>query len=93
MYKLTNKIANQTYNVILVSDKNGEYRTSFPSVDGNADYERYKIWLAAGNTPEPADVPVIVESKFKGQKPKDLTPDERNEILFGLLLDKNGNIK
>jgi len=33
------------------------------------------------------------DSKYKGRKPKDLTPDGRNEILFGHLLDENGNIK
>ena len=38
-------------------------------------------------------VPIEPVRKYKGQKPKDLTPDERNEILFGHLLDDNGNIK
>lgn len=37
--------------------------------------------------------PTPTASKLKGKKPKDLTPDERNEILFGHLLDDNGNIK
>lgn len=30
---------------------------SFPSKDGNADYEEFKRWRALGNTPEPADPP------------------------------------
>jgi len=40
-----------------------------------------------------AHAPTPTVSKFKGKKPKDLKPDERNEILFGHLLDENGNIK
>lgn len=27
----------------------------FPMADGNKDYEQYKVWLAEGNEPEPAD--------------------------------------
>ena len=29
--------------------------TSIPFANGNASYEEYKEWLAAGNTPEAAD--------------------------------------
>lgn len=28
---------------------------SIPMVDGNSDYEKYKEWLAAGNTPLPVN--------------------------------------
>lgn len=29
-----------------------------PMCDGNADYEAYRAWVSAGNTPLPADVPL-----------------------------------
>lgn len=32
-----------------------------PLVDGNADYAEYKNWLAAGNTPLPADPAPVIE--------------------------------
>ena len=82
-YKLTN-----VGSIIRTKDN-----VSFPLVNTNSDYQDYLKWKLEGNTPDPADAPVIVESKFKGKKPKDLTPDERNEILFGHLLDENGSIK
>ena len=32
-----------------------EDNTIIPFADGNTDYQEYKDWLAAGNTPEEAD--------------------------------------
>ena len=32
-----------------------EDNTIIPFADGNTDYQEYKAWLAAGNTPEEAD--------------------------------------
>lgn len=45
MYKLTDS----SY-IIRLSDN-----ASIPMVDGNYDYKDYLAWLAAGNTPQPAD--------------------------------------
>lgn len=30
-------------------------KACIPFAEGNRDYEAYKAWLAAGNTPDPAD--------------------------------------
>ena len=45
MYKLTK------YNSVVRQPDNA----CIPFADGNSDYEQYKLWLAAGNTPLPAD--------------------------------------
>jgi len=52
MYKLPALLSYQTEhtNVIRLSDG-----ASIPFADGNMDYEEYKLWLAEGNTPLPAD--------------------------------------
>jgi len=49
MYKLTNGNT-----VIRTADG-----ASIPMAEGNTDYRNYQVWLAAGNTPDPADpIPV-----------------------------------
>lgn len=47
MYKLTN-----SPNIIRTTDC-----ASIPSDPNNTDYAAYVVWVAAGHTPEPADVP------------------------------------
>lgn len=51
MYKLTqsNCIMRMTDNALIPADA------------GNADWQKYQQWLAAGNTPLPADVPQVAE--------------------------------
>lgn len=36
-----------------------------PTVQGNSDYRDYLIWVAAGNTPTPADPPPVVTDLAK----------------------------
>jgi len=52
MYKLTqiNKLNNEVETVIYLLNN-----TFIPFAPGNTDYQKYLEWLAAGNTPEPAD--------------------------------------
>ena len=38
-----------------IETMDGNYRLVFLMVDGNSQYEEYKKWVAAGNTPEAAD--------------------------------------
>jgi len=41
-----------------IKKDNGDGSVSFiPVASGNADYEEYLRWIAAGNTPDPADAP------------------------------------
>ena len=88
MYKLTDN-TKQADEQIVVKLSDG---VSIPHTDKN-HYPVYLDWLADGNTPEPADEPVVVESKFAGKRPSELTDSEKDEILFSGLLNKNGEIK
>tara|TARA_B100000282_G_scaffold9405_1_gene6708 strand:+ start:3088 stop:3273 length:186 start_codon:yes stop_codon:yes gene_type:complete len=38
-----------------IETMDGDYRIVFLPVDGNAQYEEYKKWIAEGNTAEAAD--------------------------------------
>ena len=88
MYKLTDNTKSKTeQTVIRLSDG-----ASIPHTDKNY-FPVYLDWLADGNTPGPADEPVVVESKFTGKRPSELTDSEKDEILFSGLLNKNGEIK
>ena len=50
MYKLHKDLNGVIYVIERMSDK-----VYIPFADGNTDYEEYKLWLEAGNTPLPAE--------------------------------------
>jgi len=52
MYKLLKNQSGQVDSVLLI-----EQKTSIPFDPANSDYQAYLKWLAAGNTPQPADEP------------------------------------
>ena len=39
----------------IIRDNGNNSYTSFPVDELNTDYQKYLEWVAAGNTPEPAD--------------------------------------
>jgi hypothetical protein len=49
MYKLLNTISGEQYIIRL------EDNAQIPKDEDNRDYQQYQLWLAAGNTPLPAD--------------------------------------
>ena len=51
MYKLIKNLMTDEINVVLRIDDT----TYIPFNVDNTDYQKYLEWLAAGNTPEPAD--------------------------------------
>jgi hypothetical protein len=54
MYKLLkNARTNEVFGAL--KENNDGTCTSFPFVLDNTDYQEYLKWVAAGNTPEPAD--------------------------------------
>jgi len=58
-----------------------------PFVDDNRDYVIYKEWLAAGNTPEPAEMQVIY-NRYTGKDKFDLfTPEEQRAIAGAAMMD------
>lgn len=43
-----------------------------PFADGNSDYEAYKLWLAAGNTPDSTvQAPPTIQDQIQALKPTD----------------------
>jgi hypothetical protein len=55
MYKLIkNKL---TGNVENIETNNAQFKILIPFNPDNTDYQQYLEWVAAGNTPEPADTP------------------------------------
>ena len=40
---------------IIQKFEDGVFKWSIPFSEGNTDYQEYKSWVAAGNTPEAAD--------------------------------------
>lgn len=56
MYKLINEVLNPDGTVAIPAMIKRTTDSSFiPKSEGNMDYQAYLEWLAAGNTPEPAD--------------------------------------
>ena len=52
MYKLLKNLQGEISSVLRVADN-----ACIPFAPDNTDYQKYLEWVAAGNTPEPADEP------------------------------------
>ena len=50
MYKLLKNLQGEISSVLRVADN-----ACIPFAPDNTDYQKYLEWVAAGNTPEPAD--------------------------------------
>ena len=50
MYKLIKNLQGEISSVLRVADN-----ACIPFAPDNTDYQKYLEWVAAGNTPEPAD--------------------------------------
>lgn len=62
---------------------------NIPADPGNRDWREYQQWLAAGNTPDPADPPPAPEpSAAKAER--QLTSDSTLAALVAVLADKFG---
>jgi len=68
-YKLTN-----TNSIIRTSDS-----ASIPPVESNRDYADYLAWLAAGNTPDPAD-PVDHMGNLRAQRDAKLAASDWTQV-------------
>jgi hypothetical protein len=52
MYKLTKQVNGVVKTIFWIADG---IHMSIPCDPDNTDYQKYLEWVAAGNTPEPAD--------------------------------------
>ena len=53
IYKLVKDPSSNTENVVMVTIDGVQW--SIPFDDDNTQYQQYKVWLEAGNTPEASD--------------------------------------
>ena len=60
-------------------------KACIPMADGNRHYEEYKAWLAQGNTPDPADPPVVLGDN--GQSEVALKAEIKQNIERGEFAD------
>ena len=51
IYKLVNNLGYESVSLF----KGSDFIMNIPFIPDNTDYQEYLKWVAAGNTPEPAD--------------------------------------